>query len=109
MNLSQNFNFSCDSSYTIASFTYHNGIISMVVDYFDDMEDRNCNVTLGYDSTYLNSQASVLNFTVDSRNTELLYVSRIEEYKTIKFIFEILSYIALGIFVVSLSHKLIGA
>ena len=46
MNLSQNFNFSCASTYNVASFSYQDGIISIIVDFYEDLEDIYCNVSL---------------------------------------------------------------
>ena len=73
------------------------------------MEDRFCNVTLGYDPNLIRSSESTFNFTVESQNTQLLFLSNVEIYHLIKMIFRILSFIALAIFIVSLPHKLIGA
>ena len=66
-------------------------------------------MTLIYDSTLIKSEQSSITFDVISSNTELLYETSHEFYGTIKFVFNILSYIALILFFLSLTHKLIGA
>jgi len=45
----------------------------VLVDYREDMENRNCNLTLAYDPSIIDRPASSLSFTVISENTELLF------------------------------------
>ena len=70
------------------------------------MEDRKCNLTVIYGSSP-DDVAHVV-FFVDSNNTPLLYSSKVEEYKSLQFFFNILSYLTLAIFVISLPHKMVG-
>lgn len=108
MNISKYLNFSCDSTYSIASITYDNGIIELNVDYTEDMEDRSCILTLAYDPTIVDRPASQLTFDVKSNDMKLIVSNKLSELKQIKFIFGIIALIALGLFVISLPRKMLG-
>ena len=75
------------------------------------MEGRPCNLTLGFDSKIVRSSISnstSFPFTAISRNIPLRISNQLSMLATLKYIFDILSYIALALFAVSLVHKMIG-
>lgn len=73
------------------------------------MEGRHCIVTLAYDPTIVDRPASQLSFNVKSSlNGKLVISNKLSEYAQIKFIFNIIALIALALFVVSLSRKMLG-
>ena len=100
--------FNCDSSYSVSAITFTNGALSIAADYTEDMEEKNCNITVTYDPLVLESPNSTLSLIVQSDNVALLYSSKISQYKQIQFIFEILSFVVLALFVISLPTKVIG-
>jgi len=79
------------------------------VDYAKDMEGVPCNLTLSYVQSLVKSPASILSFNAVSNDTKLLVSNHLETVSMAKFNFRLLSFIILGIFVVSLGHKMIGA
>ena len=98
--------FQCDSTFTITSKSYQAGVLSLQIDYTEDMEDRKCNLMVIYGTNP--GDVAHVEFIVDSNNTPLLYSSKVEEYQNLKFFFNILSYLTLAIFVISLPHKMVG-
>ena len=72
------------------------------------MEERQCTATLAYDPTIVDRPSSQLSFDVKSQNTKLVISNKLNEYAQIKFIFEIIALIILGLFVVSLPRKMVG-
>jgi hypothetical protein len=83
--------------------------VTVSVDFSTDLEGLSCNLTLNYNQNLVGYQNSVLNFQVISRNIPLIVSYKISSYMTIEYIFDILSYTALGLFIISLGHKMIGA
>jgi hypothetical protein len=110
MNLSQRVAILCDySAYTVTDLSYDRGTLSITVDFSEDLEGRNCNLTVSYDTSLIRSPDSFLAFTVQSNTTALILFSKTRELQQITFIFRMLSYIALALFLLSLGHKMIGA
>ena len=70
-----------------------------------------CSLGVSYDQDLATVNNSFLNFTAVSRNEELVIASEedISKRRTIKFIFTYLSLGFLGVFLLSLCHKMIGA
>ena len=70
-----------------------------------------CFLDISYDQDLATIKDSSLNFTAVSRNEELVIASEedISKRKTIKFIFTYLSLGFLGVFLLSLCHKMVGA
>ena len=108
MDFSSYLNLSCPSTYTIDSISYDSGLLTLTVDYTEDMEARLCDLTLTYDPTIVDRPSSYLSFEAISSNSKLVISSKLEEYQQFKFIFNILSMITLAIFVVSLPFKMPG-
>ena len=57
----------------------------------------------------INSQSSSVSFLAVSDNDELLFSESLESFSTFSLIFDVLAWVVLGIFLLSLGHKLIGA
>ena len=70
-----------------------------------------CLISISSNQQLATVKNSSLNFTAISRNEELIIVSEedISKRKTIKFIFTYLSLGFLGVFLLSLPHKMVGA
>ena len=66
MNFTKYLKLECDTNYDITSITYSQGVILISVDYTEDMEDRQCTLTLDYDPTIVNRSTSKLTFDVKS-------------------------------------------
>lgn len=109
MNLSQYASFLCDSTYIISDISYSTGTLKIVADYSTDMEGLPCELTLSFDSGVIRSPNASLSFSAVSRNAPLIISHHLSEYGTIKLIFGYLALIVLGLFVLSLPHKMIGA
>ena len=108
MDFSSYLNLSCPSTYTIDSISYDSGLLTLTVDYTEDMEARLCDLTLTYDPTIVDRPFSYLSFEAVSSNSKLVISSKLDEYQQFKFIFNILSMITLAIFVLSLPFKMPG-
>ena len=80
----------------------------LTVDFTDDLEARNCNLTLAYDPSIIDRPSSELSFTVKSDDIPLTVSTKLQEYQNIKFIFKIIAWIAMGLFVLGLPFKMIG-
>ena len=90
------------------NYQHEQGELSVVADYTEDMEDRDCNVTLVFDTTIIHSPTHYSSFTVRSNDTALTYTSSFPVYRTLQTIFQVLSYGSLCILVLSLPHKMLG-
>ena len=66
MNFTKYLKLECDTNYDITSITYSQGEILISVDYTEDMEDKQCTLTLDYDPTIVNRSTSKLTFDVKS-------------------------------------------
>jgi len=82
--------------------------MDVLVDYTEDMENRNCNVSLAYDPTIAQKMPSDLSFTVQSNNTGLIMFYNFEQFDMFQFIFSILSYSVVAAFLLSLPFKMLG-
>lgn len=71
------------------------------------MENKYCQLSVSFDKKYIISPKVTLKFQAVGRNYPLI-ISEISNIKMIKFAFKILSLIILGLFVLSLPHKMIG-
>jgi hypothetical protein len=99
----------CDSAYSILSIDYSAGTLTITVDFSEDLEARACNLTLTSSFIAARYRDSSLAFPAISNDIPLIVSYYLESYYSIETIFRILSYASLGLFVVSLGHKLIGA
>ena len=95
----------------MTEMSYSEGELVVQVDFTKDLENVECSLGVSYDQDLATVKDSSLNFTAVSRNEELVIVSEedIGRRKTIKFIFACLSLGFLGVFLLSLCHKMIGA
>lgn len=110
MDLTQHITLQCqDTSYQLTFTDYQTGTLTLTVDYSTDMEDRQCQLDVSFDSAVIISPNATLSFAAVSRTSPLLVSHKMKEYATIKLIFGVLSYIVLGVFLASLPHKMIGA
>lgn len=73
------------------------------------MEGLACNLTLTLNTTFIKYSSVSLAFNAIGRNIPLTISHNLDSNNTIEFIFKILSYMSLALFVLSLSHKMIGA
>lgn len=82
----------------------------MYADYYKDLEGNTCRLSITFNPSFARVSDSLITFQAQSRNQKLIFVddTSIENKKTITFIFDILSYVALGVFLLSLGHKMIG-
>ena len=109
MDFSSRFYLNCDSAYSVSSVKYVNGELQLVVDYTKDMEGVLCNLTVNLNEKYIKKSQSVRIFKAVSNDIKLLLRTRLEAVRMARFNFKVLSYIILGIFALSLGHKMIGA
>jgi cysteine-rich repeat protein len=109
LNLSHYLAFTCQSAYTIASLEYRSGVLTITADYSEDLEKRDCVLTLSYDPSLILSPTSTLDFIVQSDNDPLTISTKLAQFADFSFIFRTLSYISMVLFALSLPHKLIGA
>jgi hypothetical protein len=93
----------------VSSLDYVSGVLKVVADYTEDMEDRECNLVVSYSQNTTIFQYSALQFIAKGRNWKLLVSQSTSTKKTLTFFFKVLSYAALGVFLLSLLHKMIGA
>ena len=77
MNLAQLSHLNCTSTYSVSSISYNLGTLTLVVDFSEDMEERNCNLSLSFDPSIIDSANSTISFTVNSINEPLLYYSNV--------------------------------
>lgn len=98
----------CSSTYSISDVGYSDGTLSLIVDFSEDLEDRECNLSLSLGS-FVRYPSSSLAFLAVSEDVPLLLSRHLDEFATIETISRVLSYIALAIFLLSLGHKMIGA
>ena len=110
MNLSQLCTLTCASVYSVADISYDSakGTLSLTVDFEEDLENRDCTLSLGFDPSLVRSRTASLSFVVESDDLPLIVVSNLSAYGTFTFIFETLSFVAVAVFALSLGHKLVG-
>lgn len=109
MNLYELVNLTCEADYEVSSITYVSGVMTIIVDYSSDVEERACSLNVAFDSNYIRTPTTWLNFTAQSETMPLIIFSLDSEYKISKLIFRVLAYSALALFLLSLAHKMIGA
>lgn len=108
MDLIQNVIMECNSTYTIPSVGYDNGLLTIKADYTENMEGRLCSLAVSFDKQYIISPNYTLHFQAVSENYPLVIIQDMESIKKIKFSLQLLSYVVLGLFLLSLPHKMIG-
>ena len=64
MNFSNHTALRCNSNYSITALTYSYGSLGISVEYTADMEGFDCNLTISFDQSLLESPDSLLSFTV---------------------------------------------
>jgi cysteine-rich repeat protein len=113
LNLRTYLTFSCTSNCTVvSSSSYTAGTLSVAVDYSTDLEGRSCSISLAFNFSLARSPAFTLDFTVQSNGEALSYSESMSSSSAVAstgFLFNVLSYIALLLFLLSLPHKLAGA
>lgn len=109
VDLSSHVTLSCASTYTVSEVSYGEGLLRVVADYTEDLEGRQCSLTLDFNSTAIVSPTASLEFTADSSTQPLVITKNAALIAASAFFFNALSYAALVLFAVSLSHKMIGA
>lgn len=72
------------------------------------MEGNNCTLELSFDISIIKSPTVFLNFEAVSSNTPLTLSQNIQIFFNFGFIFNIISYAALALFILSLPTKMIG-
>ena len=65
-------------------------------------------MTISFDPTIITSDNITISFDAVSETLPLVIIQHLELLRTINTIFKIISYIALGVFFLSLFHKIIG-
>jgi hypothetical protein len=109
MNLTNNVSLLCNSEYTVSEVSYSAGVLKVVVDYTQDMEGVECTLNIDYDPAVIESTNSSVDFQAISSNEQLLIMlDHVAQVATIKFLFKVLSWVILGVFLLSLPHKMIG-
>ena len=109
MNLSSHVTLVCDSQYTLSSISYASGKLEIVADYTTDMEGKDCVLSLTFDLNIINSQNISLSFVAVSETSPLIISKNMQYYNSVANVVEITCFIVFGIFILSLSHKMIGA
>jgi cysteine-rich repeat protein len=110
MDLRQCVELECElTAYAVSKIAYSSGTLEIIADYTEDMEGRACLLTFSYNASVIISPNSTLSFEAVSRNAPLIVSHKLDFFAQFRVIFRSLSYVALGVFVASLSHKLIGA
>jgi cysteine-rich repeat protein len=104
----QNISLLCNSAYSVSDIAYSKGTITLIVDFTEDLEGRSCTLTLNISSSIRYPMSSLV-FDAVSDDIPLVISLYLESYIAIKTIFRILGIVAIGLFIVSVSHKLIGA
>lgn len=101
----------CPATYSVSDISYQSssGKMTVTADYTTDMEGRDCNLTMAFDSVSIRSPNTTVEFVAVSETLPLEIVEYQEELMTIRTIFYAISYIALIVFVLSLGHKMLGA
>jgi len=111
MDLTQQVDLICqDTNYDVSAISYDSsGILTLTADYSTDMEGKSCTLNISFDRTVIVSPNSTLSFEAISKTLPLIILNNQAEYKSIKLIFGILGYISVGVFLLSLGHKMVGA
>ena len=109
MNLQQYVLFNCDADHTVSNVWYANGFLTVVTEFTTDLEGKICDLTMSFDPNIILSDSFSFQFRVESDNIELTISNNLTMYQTIKLHFIIISFVTLGVFVLSLGHKMIGA
>ena len=100
---------SCDAESSVSSISYSAGILKITVDYSTDLEGQPCSLIVSFDSLIIRSPNATLDFSAVSQTLPLIIPTNVEQHATVQMIFGLLAYTALGLFVLSLAHKMIGA
>lgn len=89
--------------------SYSDGIITVKADYTRDMEGVECHFVLDFNRSLVRSPQAKLSFNAVSSTYPLIISNYLSQLKSFKVSFTTLSYIIMGVFGLSLTHKLIGA
>ena len=73
LDFSQCASLSCNTTFEMSSISYASGILTIVTNYSEDFEDKDCTLSISYNSELIQDTNSSLNFTVKSDGTPLLY------------------------------------
>lgn len=106
--LSQSVSLRCSSTYAVADISYSRGTLTLIVDYSEDLEARDCELTVAFPGS-VRFPTSALAFFAISDDIPLILSAHLDQYATIETVFGFLGYAALGFFLLSLGHKMIGA
>ena len=109
MQLSKQVSLDCNSLYSISQISYTSGTLTLIIDYSEDLEGRDCTLEMAFDPNVIASDNATLSFQAVSDTLPLVISQNIALIQTISFIFQALAYISLGLLVVSAPHKMIGA
>ncbi len=88
---------------------FADGVLQIITEFTTDMEGFPCDLEASFDSNIIISPNVTLSFKAVSNNIPLVISKYYSQYSTVKTIFEVISYISLGLFLISLPQKLIGA
>lgn len=80
-----------------------------MADYTESMEGQQCTMTLGYDPSWIRTDNSTLEFTAIGDDSPLIISYYLDKYIDFSSVFRYLSYSVVIIFVLSFTHKMIGA
>ena len=102
--------FFCDTSITVNSMTYSEGIFQINAGYTTDLEGGNCSLVMSFDQSIIQSSSYGLSFIAQGFTTALTFVNEgnMARYKSASTIFNILDFIVLAVFALSFGHKMIG-
>ena len=109
MHLSQQVFLDCNATYSVAEIGYSNGILEIKADYTTDLEGENCTVTFSFDQQIIQSPTIFFGFQAISDDLPLRVTYHQSQFSLLKTVFLALSLSALGVFALSLPHKMAGA
>lgn len=109
-NFSQYFQFACsDATYHVASWSYSDGRVTLVVDYQTDLEGREASAYFSFNQLFIRHEPIALQFTIRSNGVMLIIADESSTSLIIRYIFLSASAAAVFLLVIgSWAHKMAG-
>lgn len=110
LNLTNLLTFSCGQTISTRSMTYSNGSITIIIDFYEDLEGNPAHIFMSLDRNYFLQANISLSFSMEStKGAKLILTDDLEILEKCKLLLTIVSVIALAVFAVStFVHKMIG-
>jgi cysteine-rich repeat protein len=109
-NISDYFFFDCsNASFTVASWTYSDGVATALVDFQTDLEDRAASVNFTFHQLYIRHSPILLEFTVQSKGVLLVVADTSLKAKVCLYFFMSVSFFSVFLVLVgSFAHQMAG-